>query len=320
MGTLSKYCVTLDGSNEYISIGNVAPLNFDRLSTFSISAWILLSGTTGVYTIFSKMEALPTYRGWGLFVDNQRLKFQHVSDWGAANRLEVMTTDVVIPQMTWKHVVVTTDGTGTAAGVKIYVDGVEITSKTTTYDTLSATTIGTGVATIGRRSSAADLYWPGSIDEVAAYNITLSSPQVTTIFNNDDPPNLTTVGPTGNLVGYWKIGDGDTYPTATDSSTNANNGTYTNTESTDLVLYGAGVKKLSGIPASVNGSSVMTGTWRYITETGLTSGAQQANVYLMMASDSVTQALYSWVVTGTPDWAGTNYPGPNSPTNIAIGG
>lgn len=40
--------------------------------------------------------------------------------------------------------------------------------------------------------------------------------------------------------------------------------------------------------------------------------------YQMQANDSVTNALYTWTVTGAPDWAGASYPGPNAATNVAI--
>lgn len=39
--------------------------------------------------------------------------------------------------------------------------------------------------------------------------------------------------------------------------------------------------------------------------------------YLMQANDSVTNGLYTWP-SAFPDWAGTGYPGPNAPTNVAI--
>lgn len=44
------------------------------------------------------------------------------------------------------------------------------------------------------------------------------------------------------------------------------------------------------------------------------------NVYLMQAKDDTTGDVYLWVVTGTPDWAGASYPGPNTATDIVISG
>ncbi len=43
-------------------------------------------------------------------------------------------------------------------------------------------------------------------------------------------------------------------------------------------------------------------------------------VYIMEASDSVTDVFYSWLATNTPDYAGSGYPGPNSPVNITVSG
>lgn len=45
---------------------------------------------------------------------------------------------------------------------------------------------------------------------------------------------------------------------------------------------------------------------------------QEASSYLVMqAKDSVTSAIYTWEVK-YPDMTGLYYPGPNSPTEIAI--
>jgi hypothetical protein len=42
-------------------------------------------------------------------------------------------------------------------------------------------------------------------------------------------------------------------------------------------------------------------------------------IYEMQAIDNITGDLYRWIFTGaSPDFAGTQYPGPNSPTNISI--
>lgn len=45
-----------------------------------------------------------------------------------------------------------------------------------------------------------------------------------------------------------------------------------------------------------------------------------APLFLMEAWDSVTTVQFNWIVTETPDFGGVGYPGPNSPTDIAIAG
>jgi hypothetical protein len=41
-------------------------------------------------------------------------------------------------------------------------------------------------------------------------------------------------------------------------------------------------------------------------------------IFVMEARDSVTSGLFHWISMNGPDFTGTGYPGPNSPTNIAI--
>lgn len=310
MGTLSQYSVLLDGSNEYIEIGNVAALDFERTDPFSVSAWIRLN-STGAYVIASKMAASTTFRGWAFETASAPyLQFSMYNDFGGANRMSVRTTVAIpsgavqAPYSTWHHVVATYSGSSTAAGVKLYIDGVEITSKTTVYDTLSATTLNTASAQIGRRSDATPLYFNGNIDDVAVYDKELSAAEVLTIFNTYDPPNLTVTGPTANLVGYWKLGDGDTYPTATDSSVSANNGTYTNTEARDIEPYAPLQNGMTTIETATEASIYSPAEYLFGAIIGL------AVYYKMRALANPGPGYETWVVSGIPDFTGTFAPGP----------
>lgn len=47
-------------------------------------------------------------------------------------------------------------------------------------------------------------------------------------------------------------------------------------------------------------------------------GAGMPSIHIMEAKDSVTGAIYNWSVSSSPDFIGTGYPGPNSPTQIAV--
>jgi hypothetical protein len=78
-------------------------------------------------------------------------------------------------------------------------------------------------------------FFPGHIDEVAIFNTTLSSSDITDIYNSGTPTDLS--GESG-LVGYWRMGDPDgtsAYPTIPDDSSNSNDGTMDNMESGDIV-------------------------------------------------------------------------------------
>ena len=78
----------------------------------------------------------------------------------------------------------------------------------------------------------------GNINDVAVWQDQLSTAEVVEIYNSGAPTDLKVN--TGNyssasdLIGYWKMGDGDTYPTIVDHS-GSNNGTMTNMTSGDIV-------------------------------------------------------------------------------------
>ena len=67
----------------------------------------------------------------------------------------------------------------------------------------------------------------------------LSDAEVTAIYNSGVPIDLTSNSgdytSASDLDFYLKMGDGDTYPTITDNSSNSNNGTMTNMTSDDIV-------------------------------------------------------------------------------------
>ena len=69
------------------------------------------------------------------------------------------------------------------------------------------------------------------MDDVAIFNSELSASDVTSIYNSGYPKDESS---TSNLVGYWKMGDGATYPTIPDDSSNSNDGTMTNMASDDI--------------------------------------------------------------------------------------
>src|SRR5690606_621415 len=66
------------------------------------------------------------------------------------------------------------------------------------------------------KSASEDLSYDGYMDEVSIWNKALSEVEVRTLYRNRGPSNLLEEMPVGNLVGYWKMGDGDTFPTILD--------------------------------------------------------------------------------------------------------
>ena len=126
---------------------------------------------------------------------------------------------------TWYHLTATYDGSNSASGIKLYVDGSVVT--------LSDASVGSylGMATGGSlligKWSYNDSALDGIVDEVAIFDSELSASDVAAIYNSGSPADLTSLSP----VGWWRMGDGTEDGSGTtiyDMSSNSNNGTLTN--------------------------------------------------------------------------------------------
>ena len=79
----------------------------------------------------------------------------------------------------------------------------------------------------------------GKIDEVAIWDVSLSSEDALALYNNGTPSNLTQSASydtdrTDDLIGYWRFLEG-TGTSIADSSTNSNTGTITSGEGDEWV-------------------------------------------------------------------------------------
>ena len=131
-------------------------------------------------------------------------------------------------------------------------------------------------------------YINGYIDEVAIFNSELSASDVTTIYNGGIPNDLCILNP----LSWWRMGDGDTFPTLTDNGSGGNDGTMTNMSSGNIV---EDVPPSDWTPTNVN-----TVAWIDASDTGsyttagstLTSVTDKAGTYTMNIGNTPT------VVTG----------------------
>jgi Concanavalin A-like lectin/glucanases superfamily len=86
----------------------------------------------------------------------------------------------------WHHAALTYDGSGRAAGVKIYVDGVEATGAATA-DSLSGSLLNSVDLDLGTRQDGAIHNFTGSLREVSLWSIALKSGNVASIYQSGPP-------------------------------------------------------------------------------------------------------------------------------------
>jgi len=213
-----------NGTDEYITMGNV--LGFERTDAFSMSCWIKTTDA-GQVVFMGKMAGATAYPGYELYMDtSERLAFHIINNALANNTIRVRGNDT-INDNTWKHICVTYDGSSSASGVSLYINGSQIAT-TTEQDGLTGSTLNSNNLCIGRRDGSASLYYAGNICEAAIHNKELSAVEVEWIYNGGQPQDLRGPGASTNLVGWWPLGEDVSGTTAPDRSVNSNNGTLTN--------------------------------------------------------------------------------------------
>lgn len=183
-----------DGVDDVVDIANEATFDFERTDSFTIECWIK-SFSRGVGNgnqfILSKSGQADNYRGYAVALRdavNDEVCLVLSSSAPANDPLRTTvcgTTDVI--DGTWHHVAGVNDGTfgGSAAGVQLYVDGLQ-EAKTVFRDTLgTASILNDFNVRIGGRHPAPDPFdveFLGRIDELAIYDRALSSGEIQTIF------------------------------------------------------------------------------------------------------------------------------------------
>jgi len=225
-GLFASASIDFDATDSYLSVPDNASLRFDDSAdeAFSISAWIYLDDISATRPIVAKWHQGNTKREYALFVDTNGAVNFSLYDESESAELVRKTANSTVTTATWYHVLVTYDGSGSAAGIKIYLAG---TSKTLTADDT-----GTYVAmegnntslTIGYYQIGSNKYFDGRMTEVAIWSKELSQAEINQVYNKGCP-----VSPLGcnsdassNLVAWWRMGGavGDALTNASAGSTN----------------------------------------------------------------------------------------------------
>jgi mono/diheme cytochrome c family protein len=100
--------------------------DFEKDQPFAVAAWIKPGkrGITGA--IASRMDNGSAFRGWDLWLENDRVGTHIINRW-PDDALKVTARMAMQPNQ-WYHVLVCYDGSGKAAGVTIYINGVAQTT------------------------------------------------------------------------------------------------------------------------------------------------------------------------------------------------
>ncbi len=96
--------------------------DFDRDQAFAVSAWVNPTRRNLRGALVARMDPSKAHRGWDLWAEGDRVGMHIVHDWNGQNALKVVAKNQ-LPLNKWTHVTAVYDGTGKAAGVRVYYDG-----------------------------------------------------------------------------------------------------------------------------------------------------------------------------------------------------
>ncbi len=131
----------------------------DADKPWTVGLWV--KPTASLAGVISKIEPAGDRRGFELIWAKGQLQINLVDRW-VASAIEVVTKEA-IKRVDWSHLVVSYDGSGKAAGVRVFADGTEV-GTSAVRDSLRGPITNREPVRIGRRDSGLGFY--GQIDEV----------------------------------------------------------------------------------------------------------------------------------------------------------
>ncbi|HXD85265.1 MAG TPA: DUF1553 domain-containing protein [Urbifossiella sp.] len=126
--------------------------DFDRTQPFAVSAWVQLTKRNSNGSILARMDESQAHRGWDVWLQGDRIGMHILSSY-PQDAAKVVAKNP-LPVNKWVHVAVAYDGTGKAAGIKVYYDGA-VQPTTVENDSLKSTIKTTVPLKIGQRNTTA---------------------------------------------------------------------------------------------------------------------------------------------------------------------
>ena len=229
-----EYSLAFDGTNDNISIPE---------TTYDVD------GGTVSFTFWAKRDDISVQN----IVMGNHHNYSFINLHSNANMyIESDTNDdlasaPITNDTNWHHYVITCNS-GTVA---MYEDGISLT--------MGDSSIGDDI-TISKISINTAKVFNGNISEVAIYNSALTANQVKTIYNGREPYNHKEGVASGNLQGWWRMGDGslDDYALICDE-TNATLGSNLITSFTNGSTYAFDTFSTSG--NNISSAIETSGNW-----------------------------------------------------------
>jgi len=239
----NKYSTRFLGYTEFVTCGNPAGGSGGQLFSFNDGA-----GTDKPFSlnVWANNDPTQPWRGWleKWEANNKEYSFNpgysngqivfRIFDNATGGLIQAKVTPSQ-QKGEWELYTATYDGSGTAAGMRIYINGVESQDAPSTVGTYNSMQQTTSNLDLGQGNTNP---YVGLLDECSVYDKQLSNAEVIEIYNSKNPNDLTALtSSSSNLIGWWRMGDGAVFPTIPDDSTNSNDATMTNMSASSIIDF-----------------------------------------------------------------------------------
>lgn len=146
---------------------------------YTVAAWVKLPSNDGSAAILARMDDQHEYRGWDFWIEGRRVGGHIINKW-PDNAIKVVTRDQ-LPADQWVHIALVYDGSRKAAGLKIYVNGVNQPTNVTA-DSLTESIRTPVPLKIGQRNTSAPLSG-AQLEDIRLYNRGLDESEASSLAN-----------------------------------------------------------------------------------------------------------------------------------------
>ena len=195
---VTDYSFEFDGVGDYIDCGQVSI--FNSATAITMSGWFkqdaldVINFMFGTLTSLSDCCTVYTWSNGNMYV--------HISD--GLNRHSWIDYSTVVTAGEWFHLAMVYDGSGVADAdkVKLYINNSLMTLSFNGAPPASINATQSDFYIGSAATYTATQGWNGLVSNAAVWNSALSAANITTIFNNGRPADLTSLSPTS----WWKMG------------------------------------------------------------------------------------------------------------------
>ena len=167
-----------------VVVDHDAALQASLGSSFSVSFWLKLSVVSGTQVIFSKAGSSNETEYYAIVTNTGTLQFRindTTSTFWSNNYAQAQLSTLTAG--TWYHIALTYDGTGSATGLNVYVNGDDSGTTTSTSGTFTTPRNASFDIYIGSLDVASSADLLGKIASFEFYNVELTASQITTLYN-----------------------------------------------------------------------------------------------------------------------------------------